>query len=244
MSGASNRRATPRILFESSSFPKTSSPMDCRESALFGITNQRFALRTDVNEYRTRIGAINGRPRAPQTSRMSVRESSPAPGRVSIGLQGGSMRFRIVLLTAVTVVGLASISGGQEVLARLKSVPLGGTLAVEFAERHFGVYVPTQFGGVLTIETTRGQVGPITGPDGRERSNGQDVGVHAQGWYTFAVSGARVAIDACRRRSYRSARAHGRPGTSTTGPPSPTRSTSPGPAATDGSTRCAPTVTT
>jgi hypothetical protein len=101
------------------------------------------------------------------------------------------MRFRIVLLTAVTVAGLPSISGGQEVSARLRSVPLGGTLAVEFNERQFGVYVPTQFGGVLTIETTRGQVGPIIGPDGRQRSNGQDVGVQAQGWYTFDVNGAQ-----------------------------------------------------
>ena len=101
------------------------------------------------------------------------------------------MRFGIMLGTAVTVAGLASSSGAQEVTSRFKSVPLGGTLVVELDERQFGVHVPTQFGGVLTIETTKGQVGPITGPDGRERSNGEDVGVQAQGWYTFEVNGAQ-----------------------------------------------------
>jgi hypothetical protein len=102
------------------------------------------------------------------------------------------MRFRTVLLTALAVAGLASTAGGQEVPERLKSVPLGGTLVVEFDERQFGVFVPTQFGGVLTIETTRGDIGPISGPDGRERSSGEDVGFHAQGWYTFEVKGAQA----------------------------------------------------
>ena len=57
-------------------------------------------------------------------------------------------------------------------------------------ERDFGVYIPTRFGGELTIGVTAGRVGPITGPDGRERPNGQDIGVNAQGWYTFTIIGA------------------------------------------------------
>jgi len=53
------------------------------------------------------------------------------------------MRFRTVLVMTATVAGLASNSGVQEVSMRLKSVPLGGTLAVELEERQFGVYVLT-----------------------------------------------------------------------------------------------------
>ena len=102
------------------------------------------------------------------------------------------MRFCIVLVTALAVAGQSSLSAGVNVSARIKSVPLGGALTVEFEERQFGVYVPTQFGGALTIETTAGQVGLITGPDGQERVSGQDVGFRAQGWYTFEVRGAQA----------------------------------------------------
>jgi hypothetical protein len=54
-------------------------------------------------------------------------------------------------------------------------------------DRHFGVFVPTKFGGQLTIKTTAGTITSIVGPDGRERANGQDVGMNAHGWYTFKV---------------------------------------------------------
>ena len=50
--------------------------------------------------------------------------------------------------------------------------------------------MPTKFGGVLTVSTTEGTLGPIVGPDGRERANGQEVGDGAHGWYTFAVKDA------------------------------------------------------
>ena len=46
------------------------------------------------------------------------------------------------------------------------------------------------YGGELTIKTTDGTVSKITGPDGLERQNGQEVGRKQQGWYTFAVTGA------------------------------------------------------
>jgi hypothetical protein len=104
------------------------------------------------------------------------------------------MRFGNGLGTAAVGVVLASISAHLATRAdeprRLKAVPLGGSLTVLSEDRHFGVYIPTQFGGELTIETTEGKVGPITGPDGRECSNGHDVGTNAHGWYTFTVSGA------------------------------------------------------
>ncbi len=38
---------------------------------------------------------------------------------------------------------------------------------------------------ILTVNTTSGKVGPIVGPDGRERGNGAEVGMNAHGWYTF-----------------------------------------------------------
>ena len=81
------------------------------------------------------------------------------------------------------------------------------------------------------------------GARGADRANGQEVGVDQQGWYTFKVAGAEKPYTV-RRPSSRSARASSDPGTSTTGRPRPTRSTSPGPAATAGSTRCRPSATT
>ena len=46
------------------------------------------------------------------------------------------------------------------------------------------------YGGELTIKTTEGSVNKITGPDGLQRQNGQEVGRNQQGWYSFAVTGA------------------------------------------------------
>src|SRR5262249_15457930 len=54
----------------------------------------------------------------------------------------------------------------------------------------FGVYVPTRFGGELTVKVSEGTIAGITGPDHRERQNGQDVGLNQQGWYTIKVTGA------------------------------------------------------
>ncbi|MDR3620683.1 MAG: hypothetical protein P4L85_15130 [Paludisphaera borealis] len=73
---------------------------------------------------------------------------------------------------------------------RMRPLPLGVTWSVEGRDRHFGVYIPTQFGGVLTVETTSGTVGPIEGPDGRQRPNGQGLAPGVPGWYTFAIEGA------------------------------------------------------
>jgi hypothetical protein len=69
-------------------------------------------------------------------------------------------------------------------------VPLGGSVGGQEGDRSFGVYVPTRFGGNLTVKASGGQVEGLTGPDGRARANGQDVGMDAHGWYTFKVVGA------------------------------------------------------
>ena len=72
----------------------------------------------------------------------------------------------------------------------LERLPLGLKLDGQFGDRTFGVYIPTRFGGELTVTVDGAKVGPIIGPDGRERPNGADVGQNAHGWYTFKVKGA------------------------------------------------------
>jgi hypothetical protein len=78
---------------------------------------------------------------------------------------------------------------------RVQPVPLGGSLGSQTGEQHFGVYVPTRFGGELTLTTTSGRIDSIQGPDGRTRFNGQDVGTNAHGWYTFTVKEAEKPYD-------------------------------------------------
>jgi hypothetical protein len=88
------------------------------------------------------------------------------------------------LIIAATAAGRAT---GADAVKRVRPVPLGGELVAQTGELQFGVYVPTKFGGVLTVHVSHGTIGTITGPDGRERSNGQDVGNNAHGWYSFTV---------------------------------------------------------
>jgi hypothetical protein len=102
--------------------------------------------------------------------------------RIVTRLSGGAV-------WAVLVAASAGWTQGAEV-DRVQPVPLGGSLANQSGDRHFGVYVPTRFGGTLSVKATAGTVGPLTGPDGRERPNGQDAPDAPQGWYTFKVSGA------------------------------------------------------
>ncbi len=92
---------------------------------------------------------------------------------------------------AVLLIALAAASATRgDSLDRTQPVPLGGALGAQHDDRRFGVFVPTRFGGELTISTTAGVVSTIIGPDGRVRFNGQDVGNDAQGWYTFSINGA------------------------------------------------------
>jgi hypothetical protein len=83
-----------------------------------------------------------------------------------------------------------SASAGAQTTERVTTVPLGGSLDGQTGEHFFGVYVPTRFGGELTIKATRGKVVDLKGPDGAPRTNGQDIGVDHHGWYTFKVQGA------------------------------------------------------
>jgi hypothetical protein len=98
----------------------------------------------------------------------------------------GALFWAIIAAVTATF----SASAGAGVTERVQPVPLGGAIAEQEGDRHFGVYVPTQFGGELTLKASSGTVSKIIGPDGMERRNGQEVGRNQQGWYSFVVSGA------------------------------------------------------
>jgi hypothetical protein len=70
-------------------------------------------------------------------------------------------------------------------------LPLGGSLDRQTGDHVYGVYVPTRFGGELTVKVTSGKVVELKGPSRVERTNGQDIGFDQQGWYTFRVVGAQ-----------------------------------------------------
>ena len=88
------------------------------------------------------------------------------------------------LVAAGVVTGSSSASAEEK---RVQAVPLGGTLADQKGNKDYGVYVPTRFGGVLTIKSSSGKVAKIVGPNGKEKSNGAEVGNDQQGWFIFKV---------------------------------------------------------
>jgi len=100
--------------------------------------------------------------------------------RIGIRLVGALAGAAIVAMTATMALAASAIE-------EVKHVPLGGSLTGQVGERYFGVYVPTRFGGTLTIKATSGTVEEIVGPDGKPRKNGEEVGNDQQGWYRFKV---------------------------------------------------------
>ncbi len=101
--------------------------------------------------------------------------------RIGIRLVGGVAGAALVALATSVALGAAA----SEVV---KQVPLGGSLTGQVGERYFGVYVPTRFGGTLTIKASSGTVEEIVGPDGKPRKNSEEVGNDQQGWYRFKVA--------------------------------------------------------
>ncbi len=61
---------------------------------------------------------------------------------------GGAVFWAMVALIS------ASWAVGADGVERVQPVPLGGSLAEQTGDRHFGVYIPTRFGGELTIKAT------------------------------------------------------------------------------------------
>ena len=95
---------------------------------------------------------------------------------------GGSAFWSLAFMLSMTT----AASAGE----RYKTVPLGGTLDGQDGGQFYAVYVPTRFGGELKITVSSGQVVDLKNPSGSTVTNGQDVGVDHQGWYTFKVEGA------------------------------------------------------
>ena len=143
---------------------------------------------------------------------------------------------------AIVAVMAATSAPGAEADEQVQPVPLGGSLTGQTGEQYFGVYVPTRFGGALTVKSTAGKVETDHGPR-RPRAEERRGGRHRQARLVHLQGDRAGEGQALRRRDHlRPGRPEhaGSPGTSITGRPSPTRSTSPGPAATPGSTRCSP----
>jgi hypothetical protein len=103
------------------------------------------------------------------------------------------MRIGIRLGGALFGLGVAlwGTSASAQSAEQVAAVPLGGALQAMEGERYYGVYVPTRFGGELTIKTSDGKVEELKGPDGAARVNGHEIGQDRQGWYTFKVAGAK-----------------------------------------------------
>ncbi len=99
----------------------------------------------------------------------------------------GNGRFGTMVLAVAAM--LIAASPDSATAEQVRPVPLGGSLTEQSGDRAYGVYVPTKFGGVLSIKSTSGEVDRLTGPDGRPRKNGEEVGDNAHGWYTFFVKG-------------------------------------------------------
>ncbi len=85
---------------------------------------------------------------------------------------------------------VATVALGAGASEEVKHVPLGGSLTGQLGDRYYGVYVPTRFGGNLTITSSAGTVEEIVGPDGKPRNSGEEVGNDQQGWFRFKVAGA------------------------------------------------------
>ncbi len=84
-----------------------------------------------------------------------------------------------------------NVAVGAQTAERATSVPLGSISEVQTGDREFAVYIPTRFGGELTIKVSSGQVEGLKGSKGQALTNGRDIGMDQEGWATFKVAGAK-----------------------------------------------------
>ncbi|MEW6606716.1 MAG: hypothetical protein AB1414_04555 [bacterium] len=82
-----------------------------------------------------------------------------------------------------------STQEGRNIIIGTK-VRLGGQIDSTAEPGFFEVYVPTKYGGVLTISAP-GCTIEIFDPKGNPFTNGTEVGENNHGWFTFKVSGAK-----------------------------------------------------
>jgi hypothetical protein len=102
-------------------------------------------------------------------------------------MQMGNRLGGLVIWAAMVTSGVTAVANSPE----RTTVPLGGVTNRQSGDHYYGVYVPTRFGGELTIKVSAGRVVDLKGPDGAIRISGQDVGIDRQGWYTFKVEGTK-----------------------------------------------------
>ena len=69
--------------------------------------------------------------------------------RIGIRLGGCVIGAFIAFLGMVT---------GAQAAERVTTLPLGGSLAGQNGDHYYGVYVPTRFGGELTVKASAGKV--------------------------------------------------------------------------------------
>ena len=93
-----------------------------------------------------------------------------------------------VIMALAAIHGMAATARTAE---HVTTVPLGGSLDGQSGDHYYGVYVPTRFGGELQVKTTSGTIVELKRPNGTPLTNGQDIGLDQQGWYTFKVEGAK-----------------------------------------------------
>ncbi len=108
--------------------------------------------------------------------------SLPDPNCAAFDFDGGPTRDGTVDLADFTAFGRVFDT---------RKVPLAGDLIASTIDgARFKVYVPTKWGGVLTVSTTSGTVDDLKYPDGTPFANGTETGENKHGWYTFQVNGS------------------------------------------------------
>src|SRR5829696_8403552 len=110
-------------------------------------------------------------------------------------MAGESMRSllkSVGMLTATWFLAATAFGAGEDA-PRYRPLMLGAAARIDSADnRHFGVYIPTRFGGKLKVDVSSGRLSSLVGPGGDQCQNGQELGTDSQGWYTFEVVGAQA----------------------------------------------------
>jgi hypothetical protein len=98
-------------------------------------------------------------------------------------------RIRYLLTPACSCICPTGTITAQEDVEPMVKLPLGGTVA-STGPACFKVYMPTKWGGKLTVSTTDGTIAGLRYPDGKPYTNGGETGRDKHGWYTFKIAGS------------------------------------------------------
>jgi hypothetical protein len=159
---------------------------DSSQVVTFSVASQQYELwaiaPTGTASFQRKVVSIN---------------DAPPTGGTFTGLFNFSLNNAGLVLFRASIMGNGQstqalvLSSGIPCATRTK-VPLGAAAAGTGAQC-FKVYVPDKVGGKLTVSLIPPSAGIIQDfkrPDGSSFTNGSEVGVGKQGWYTFHVAGA------------------------------------------------------